>query len=205
VINQIYAYALFNHLYANIDGYNIASAAKKKSLIGSKDDLLYGEIPFDSWKRIVERAKPKEDAFFFDLGSGTGRVVVQSHLLFNFRKSVGVELIEGLYSKACETKEVFERIVKPQIKDHIGERELCFYKGNILDTDVADADFILLPHPFKKEEDFLRLEEKFLRQLKPGTKIVTLIRSLRNQAFKDLGYEMFDFSWGESTAYFYEV
>lgn len=204
MINPLYAQTLFNHIYANVDGYHIAGRAQG-AVPGSREALLYGEIPFKTWQKIVTRAKPKSDAIFFDLGSGTGRVVFQSYLLFDFKKSIGVELLDGLHNKACELEKNFQKAIKPQISHLLGDRKLELIHGNILHTDLHEADFILLPHPFKKEEDFLVLEEKFLRELKPKTKIVTLIRDLRNPAFKDLGFETCEFSWGKSTAYFYEI
>lgn len=204
MISALYAKTLFNHLYTHIDGYHLAGRAQGK-LDGSSECLLYGEVPFDTWQKIVGRISPKKDAVFFDLGSGVGKVVLQSHLLFDFKKSIGVELLPDLHDKAIEVQKTFEKIIKPQIKNSLENRELVFQKGNILDVDLREADFILIPHPFKKEEDFMQLEENFLQQLKPKTKIVSLIRNLRSQAFKELGFENYEFSWGKSTANFYEI
>ena len=204
MINPLYAQTLFNFLYSKVDGYTIASASQG-ALPGSREELLYGEIPFTTWQKIVERIKPKDDAVFFDLGSGTGRVVLQSHMIFNFKKSVGIELLDGLHNKALEVEATFDKIIKPQISKHLADKEMLFRKDNILHVDYSEADFLLLSHPFKEEDDFLFLEEKFLRELKPKTKIVALIRYLRNDKFKDLGFGTYNFSWGKSTAYFYEI
>ncbi len=204
MINPLYAETLFNHLYSNVDGYHIASRAQA-AVPGSREALLYGEIPFKTWQKIVARSKPKSDAIFFDLGSGTGRVVFQSHLLFNFKKSIGIELLDDLHIKACELEKNFQKIIKPQISHLLSDNKLEFIHGNILRADLHEADFILVPHPFKNEKDFLTLEEKFLRELKPKTKIVTLIRDLRSSDFKYFGFETYEFSWGKSSAYFYEI
>jgi SAM-dependent methyltransferase len=204
MISEIYAQTLFNFLYSNVDGYRTATISQSAKP-GSREELLYGEIPFETWKQIVERANPKADGIFYDLGSGTGRVAMQSHLLHDFKKSVAIELLDGLHEKALEVKKIFETIVKPTVVQQLADRELVFKQGNILTTDFSDGDFILLSHPFKDEDDFLTLEEKFLKTLKPKTKIVTLIRFLRNEKFKSLGFKVFKFGWGKSTAYFYEV
>jgi len=203
-MNPLYAETLFNFLYGKVDGYHI-STSSRRHLDPASDKFLYGEIPFKTWHKIVEQINPKEDAVFFDLGSGTGRVVMQSYLAFNFCKSIGVEFIEGLHNKALETKNTFEKIINPQIIKHTNSRELQFIRGDIFAIDLSEADFILLNYPLKGEENFLRLEEKFLQELKPKTKIVTTIRALKNKAFKPCGVKNHDFSWGESTAYLYEV
>jgi len=204
MIDPLYAETLFNSLYAQTNGYEISTAARRKSG-GDTSKLLYGELPFQSWKEIAEHANPKKDGVFFDLGSGTGRVVIASHLLFDFKKTIGVELLEGLHDKALEMKKIFDESIKPQIgKDLVG-RELQLIKGDIFRTDLREADFVFMNHPFKDGDHFLELEEKFLNELKPGTKIVTIIRALKNPAFKKIDSKTYKFSWGDSTAHFFEV
>jgi hypothetical protein len=204
VIDPTYAAQVFDYLYGNIKGYEISNNARSK-FSGSTEKLLYGELPFDTWKKIVEFANPNQRGVFFDLGSGTGRVVMQSHLLFDFKKSIGVEILDGLHEKACEVKENFDRTIKPQIQTHVDGREIKFIKDSFFNVSLQEADLIFMNHPFKEGEDFLRLEEKFLNELKPGTKIVTIIRALKSPAFKYLGKQTFKFSWGDSTAHFCEV
>lgn len=204
MIDAIYAEELFNNLYAHINGYNISNKARA-DFDGDTQKMLYGELPFETWRKIVEFANPRQEGNFYDLGSGTGRVVLQSHLLFNFKKCVGIELLDGLHDKAIEVKNIFNQKIRPQIQDHLEGRQLDYQKANIFDAKLHDADLILMNHPFKDGDDFLRLEEKFLNELKPGTKIVTIIRALKNPGFKYHGKQTFKFSWGDSTAHFAEV
>ncbi len=203
MLNYDLAAKLFSSLYDNIDGYSVSHEARKD--LEDKNDLLYGELPAETWRDIVERADPKKDGVFLDAGSGTGRVVILSHLLYDFKKTIGVELLQGLHDKACEVKENFDRDVKPQVLDNVANRELEFFCKNIFDTDFREVDFVFMNHPFKDRELFDLLEEKLLKELKPKSKIVTIIRALKNPAFKQLGNKKYNFSWGESTAYFHEV
>lgn len=203
MLNYDLAAKLFSSLYDNIDGYSVSHEARKD--LEDKNDLLYGELSAETWRDIVERADPKKDGVFLDAGSGTGRVVILSHLLYDFKKTIGVELLQGLHNKACEVKENFDRDVKPQVLDHVANRELEFFCKNIFDTDFREVDFVFMNHPFKDRELFDLLEEKLLKELKPKSKIVTIIRALKNPAFKQLGNKKYNFSWGESTAYFHEV
>ncbi|MBU6140351.1 MAG: hypothetical protein KGP29_02180 [Proteobacteria bacterium] len=193
----------FDQLYKDVNGYGVSNQARTEA--GITEGLLYGELPFATWKAIVMRANPKHDGVFFDLGSGTGRVVLQSHLLFNFQKSVGVELLAGLHDKACDIAEKFAEEIEPLIRKEIGDRELHLFNESFFETDLREADLILLNHPLKDRDLFAKLEQKFLTQLKPGTKIITIIRALADPRFKSLGSEKYTFSWGESTAYFFEV
>lgn len=205
-MNNAYNETLFNFLYSDINGYSLSHKAREahddKEII---KELLYGEVPFAVWREIVEKTNPKKDGVFFDLGSGTGRVVMESHIVFDFKKSIGVELLKGLHDKACEVKDKFDKFVKPKILNQLKDRELQFVNANIFAVDLREADLIFMNHPFKDRELFEKLEEKFLKELKPQTKIVTTIRSLNKPAFKDLGSKKYEFSWGESTIYFHEV
>ena len=63
-----HAESLFNGLYSNINGYDISNAARRKTSLDTSR-FLYGEIPFHTWKGIVELAKPKKDGVFVWAGS----------------------------------------------------------------------------------------------------------------------------------------
>lgn len=205
-MNESYKETLFNFLYGNVNGYSVSHDAREKHNDSeATKDLLYGEVPFLTLEEIVKEANPNKDGVFFDLGSGTGRVVIALHLMLNFRKSVGVELLEGLHKKACEVKKEFENYVVPKISDYDRNRKIDFVNASIMDVDLSEADFIFMNHPFKDRELFAILEEKLVRELKPGTKIVTIIRKLDNSKIKFIDSKKFNFSWGESTAHFHEI
>ncbi len=204
MIEPIQAETIFNHLYGNINGYSVSNQARDSSGINT-EKLLYGELPFETCQKIIEHINPKPNGVFFDLGSGTGRVVLAFHLLFNFRKCIGVELLQGLHNKACEINIEFNKNVLPQLAGYINNRELQFLCGDIFTTDLSEADLIFMNHPFKEGDGFNKLEEKFLNELKPGTKIITIIRALKNPRFKNLGSQTYKFSWGDSTAHFFEI
>lgn len=194
---------MFNSLYQNVNGFTISVSARKK--LSNESDFLYGEINLLNWKKIVERANPKKDGVFFDLGSGIGKPVIASHLLFNFRKSIGIELITELHEQALEIKENLKKIIDPETQNHVTNRKLEFIQGDIFDSDLREADFIFLNYHIRKSKKFLDFEKKLLQQLKPQSKIVTTLHPLQNSAFKQCGNQSYKFSWGSSPVYFYEV
>ena len=114
-------------------------------------------------------------------------------------------MLSGLHNKACEINSEFNKNASPQLAGYINNRELQFLRGDIFATDLREADLIFMNHPFKEGEGFSRLEEKFLAELKPGSKIITTIRALKNPLFKNLGSQTYKFSWGDSTAHFFEI
>ena len=197
---------IYHSLYEKVSGYKASRDAIKNNFnddFGNK--FLYGDLPLTTWNAIVNKANPKKDAVFFDLGSGIGKAVILSHLIFDFRKSIGVELLSGLYDKSCEIMEQLEAKIKPDFARYLEGREMIFINDNIFNINLSDADFIFLNYPLGDEGSFLFLEKKFLDELRPQTKIVTTIRNLKNPAFKLFDSTRYKFSWGQAETYFYEI
>ena len=119
-------------------------------------------------------------------------------LLGNFKKSTGVEILQGLHNTATEVHKFLEENY-PEIS-----KQISFHNNDIFKTRLHNVDFILMNHPFKEGEIFTKLENKFLSELKSGTKIATVIRALKNPEFKRLGTKTLKFSWGDSSVHFFE-
>ncbi len=197
---------IFHSIYNDIDGHAVSrDAAKNNQNKDGKNKFLYGEFPFITWYALVKKADPKKDGIFFDLGSGVGRAPILSHLIFDFKKSVGIELLEGLHNKACEVQEELKKLPQSPFTNYLQDRELSFINRNIFDIDLSEADLIFFNYPLRDEKSFLRLEEKLLKELKPKTKIISTIRKFKNPAFKMFYSGNYKFSWGMSGAYFYEI
>jgi hypothetical protein len=205
-MRTIQASLIFHAIYDDINGFTVSSKAKKNNQKpNAKSKFLYGEIPFVTWDVMTRKANPKKDGVFFDLGSGTGKAPILSHLLFDFKKSIGIEFLEGLHEAAREASDKIEKYVKPEFLEYLKDRELCFLNENIFDVNFADADFLFINFPLIGEKNYLALEEKLLRELKPKTKIIATIRELKNPAFKRFHHDLYNFSWGRADAYFYEI
>lgn len=206
MLDLAHASMLFDLLYSKIDGYSVSHEARKElNQDAGVSDILYGELPFITWNGILKKVQPKENGVFLDIGSGTGRIVIASRLLYNFKKVIGVELLKGLHNQACEIKEHFDATISHQIEDYTKNCNIEFLNKNVFDIDLSEADFVFMNHPFKDRELFKMIEEKLAKELKPQSKIVTIIRSLEDKKFKSLGSAQYDFSWGKSTAFFHEV
>ncbi len=207
ILDPLYAHTLFNYLYGSFDGYDVSRRARIKhrgSLIKDESDyLLYGEVPFSTWNDIVRLAGSKPGGIFYDLGSGTGRVVMQSYLCHNFRKTCGVELLAGLHGKAIEKQKILDKTISPLILYHLQNKELLFLCDDILNVDLKDADLLLVNRPSTSGDFSKKLEEKILDEVKAGTKIISTIRPLENRAFNRFLRKSYQFSWGSSVAYFF--
>jgi len=112
-------------------------------------------------RRLLKLANLNENNIFYDLGSGEGRIVIIAAKEFKIKKAYGVEISLFLHWLA-KLKVIFSRL-----SDKVNLKCENFFK-----TDLAEADVIicyLLPATLEK------LKNKFLKELKPGAKILSFM------------------------------
>lgn len=85
-MNVDQAEGIFNLLYRDIDGFTISMNNRRRLNLESKE-LTYGEITLPALIKILDQVHPKDDDIFYDLGCGTGKVVIAAALLRNWKKS----------------------------------------------------------------------------------------------------------------------
>jgi protein-L-isoaspartate O-methyltransferase len=108
--------------------------------------------------RMLELAKTRPGDVVVDLGSGDGRIVIAAAQKFGAR-ALGVEIDAGLVEKSRDNA------MKAGVADRVS-----FVQGDVLAADISAASVVtvyLLPGLIN------RLPPIFLRQLQPGTRIVS--------------------------------
>lgn len=125
--------------------------------------LLFRGIPFeptprDRARRMLELAKVKADDLVYDLGCGTGRILVEAARKFGAR-AVGIEISPLLYmfSKLNVRLAGVGDIVKVKFGDFFGE-------------DLREATVVTV---FQSAGVNQKLKEKLLRELNHGAKVVS--------------------------------
>ncbi len=128
----------------------------------------YVPTPLKVVKRMIELAEPKPGETLYDLGSGDGRIIIGAAINYNL-KAVGYEInpILVYYSR--------EKIKRLGLKS-----KAKAYWGNFFRKNLSDADIVLV-YLLQLTNNFL--EKKFISQLKPGTRIVSL-----SFTFKDIPF-----------------
>lgn len=108
--------------------------------------------------RMLDMAAIKPGETVYDLGCGDGRILITAAQRFN-AKAIGIELSERLVQSTTET------IKRMNLADQVTVR-----KGNLLETDLKDADVVTI-YLETGSNDLLRpILEK---QLKPGARVVS--------------------------------
>jgi tRNA/tmRNA/rRNA uracil-C5-methylase (TrmA/RlmC/RlmD family) len=96
--------------------------------------------------------------FLIDLGSGDGRIVLTAAKVFGAR-GFGVEIKEELVKRANEAAQ----------KEGLAER-VKFVKQDLFKTDISHATVVTM---YLLPDTVNMLKEKFLTELRPGTRIVS--------------------------------
>jgi SAM-dependent methyltransferase len=120
----------------------------------------FDPAPMDKVYKMLRIAKVGNDDIVFDLGCGDGRVLIAAAKRFGAR-GVGIEIDPFRFLFAW-----FMTIVSGQ------SRRVNIVFGNFFKRDISDATAVVL---FLYGPTNNRLKEKFERELKPGTRIVSYI------------------------------
>ncbi|MBM3632181.1 MAG: hypothetical protein FJX03_00515 [Alphaproteobacteria bacterium] len=94
----------------------------------------YGEIPYDSAAHLLDDLQLSRQDVFYDLGSGTGKLVLQVYMTTPVKRSVGIEL--------SPTRWAIAEIARKQAAadEHvILGRDLNFLNQSIQKTALTDA------------------------------------------------------------------
>ena len=107
---------------------------------------------------MLRYAECTDKDFLIDLGSGDGRIVLTAAKLFG-AKGIGVEIKEELVKRANEAAH----------KEGLAER-VKFLKQDLFKTDISQASVITM---YLLPDTVNLLKDKFLSELRPGTRIVS--------------------------------
>ena len=128
------------------------SAAKKKP------DVIYVPTPPEVVDEMLKMADMKKDDVLYDLGSGDGRIVIAAAKKYGVR-GVGIEIDPE------RLKEARENAQKAGVADKVKFRE-----EDLFEADIKEATVVTLYLLDSLNE---KLRPKLLRDLKPGTRIVS--------------------------------
>ncbi|DAZ93047.1 TPA: hypothetical protein N0F65_009795 [Lagenidium giganteum] len=139
--------------------------------------LTYGEVSVASMsKTVLPLLKLEEDDVFYDLGCGTGKVVVQAALETPCRVSRGIELMQN---RVVEGQRALERLKKKQLDDY-STKDVCIVQGDICqpppEAPMTDATVVFINNVCFGPELMLRVMD--MLECMPKLKRVVTLRKL---------------------------
>lgn len=192
---------IFDTLFKEVDGRGLSLKGREVPDFKSKS-FVYGEVVPESFYEVIKEVNPQPGQVFYDLGSGTGKAVILAHLLFDFSKVIGIELLEPLYSASVGVLEQYEKEIRPKIAKEVENRYLEVRLGDILEADYSDADIIFMNSTCFQEDLMNALEVK-LENVRPHAAIISLSKPFKSPAYQQYKHQLYEFSWGQATAFFH--
>jgi Histone methylation protein DOT1 len=182
-----------------------AAAAATAAIVTTTQSLVYGEIEFWSFARILELVQPRHGETFVDLGSGTGKGVLIAATLFPFGKCIGIELLSSLHKiamlKAQQLASVCKLCTSVVLRDNTTEIEL--HCADITQQKWNAADIVYMASTAFTDELF-DIVATLCNDLPAHCRVITLSKSLPNPQFKVVHSAHYQMSWGPVSVFIHE-
>lgn len=118
-----------------------------------------------AYKTVLQKLDLSGRKKFYDLGSGSGKMVGKVAQKYKGMQCIGIEKNPGAYFLA-------------QIRNLFLKRKVRYLYKNFYDIDLSDADAV---YAYLFPEPMVKLEEKFERELKPGAILISAAFKLPNK------------------------
>jgi hypothetical protein len=166
--------------------------------------LSYTEINSKSFLELVTGLKNfdigfNETSVFVDVGSGIAKTVLLIGIMNNFKRSIGIEINDGLYKKGLELIKSFNSSLRSPIDQT--EMELIRGDGTFIDWSFANLVYI---QAVCFDDGMVERLNRTANKLLPGSVLIIVARKLLDESHFDLiGITKVLYIHGEMPAYIY--
>lgn len=162
--------------------------------------LIYGEVEFDSFYRVLRKISPPPGGVFYDLGSGTGKAVMVARLTQDFERCEGIEILKSLHEQGAKIVDRYNKYFKNKLC--LGQKQEAkvtevdsqftfffhfifltftyFSQGSLLEFDWSDGD-VVFANSTCFDDDLMRQLGEQAERLKPGSIVVTFTKGINNK------------------------
>jgi SAM-dependent methyltransferase len=193
---------LFSDLFSYLtleDAKTISKTEREEKELSDDKSLIYGEVDFNSFVKVLQKLGLPPGGLFYDLGSGSGRAVFAARFTQDFKKCVGIEVLEGLATASQAVVEKHEKWFR-QYLDMTQPQEVEMIQGSILDYDWSDGDVCFANSTCFDDRLMQDLSAK-AESLRPGAYFVTFTKPLTSTRFEVLEKKRYSMSWGPATVF----
>ena len=166
---------ILRKISADIDGFQLSKQARNNQ---DALEYVYGEIDPTSFAALLTLVPINQNTVFYDLGSGIGHTIILSAMLFDLKKSCGIEILGPLHQAALiQTK----RLSHLSLYKKLSSKIVCV-QGNFLDIDFHDATLIYMNATAYFGDLWIALNQK-LEALPHCICIITTSKPLLTKAY----------------------
>ncbi len=187
---------LFDNLYHGINGIEL-SKNDRANLQTDFYGLVYGEVNFENFSAMLAVTQPTATDIFYDLGSGTGKAVLCSAMLYSLKKCCGIELLPGLYKTSSDQLEKLKSF------PDISPSPIQFIHGDLLKIDFREASIVFI-NATSFTAEFWQLIIDKLTSLQRGTRVIITSKKLTQSSYQLLEAKMYWMDWGWNSVYIYQ-
>jgi len=182
---------LIEKTYGESSGFTIPQH-EDQYILDAGGEPTYGEVTYKGAAKLFKKFKLKKNDVFYDLGCGTGKLVIQAYLTSPAQKCVGIELSKTRYKVAEKAKKALAKEKKLEKK-----RKLNFQNNNLLKSNIDDASAIYVSSLCFSDDLMKKLTEK-LSSLKNGLQLATLRMLPENDHFKFIKTLTLPMTWSNN-------
>ena len=178
---------IMNRIYKDLGGFEIPRE-DEQAVRKSKGSPIYGEINQQALNILLSYLKLGPKDIFFDLGSGVGKVIMQTVLSTPVGRAMGVELSSARFEEALtalKRAQDFEPLVPKRLK---------FLNEDLLTTDLSKATVIYTCSTAFSQAFMNKLTARLAEYRQPF-RLVSLQELPERSEFKHLETLKLDMSW----------
>ena len=201
---------LLDEIYTDMSDGDEISIAELREIDASGGHAAYGELSIRGMRELRPRLDPQQGDVFYDLGSGTGRAVIQAALEWPVERAVGVEL-------AASRNTIGEKALA-RVADASLRRKVDLRVGDIIeckgceDASLVYVASLLFDDPFMSRLGQRLSELPKLRRVAvltrfPESALPGFVESAENAAPDNdpqVRRERLEVTWGAARVYLYE-
>lgn len=179
------AQSLYDELFADTSlevGKTLSKREREEKELSQEKSLIYGEVEFESFYRILRKINPAPGGVFYDLGSGTGKAVFAARLTRDFDKCIGIEILTSLHQAA----QAVVRNYNDRIKSYLSlteKQDVAVFEGSFCDFDWSDGDLVFANSTCFSDELMQQVSD-LAGRLKPGSIVVTFTKGMNSPYFE---------------------
>ena len=106
------SFSFYNECFSKCSlemGKTLSKDERDKKALNEEKSLIYGEVDYHSFFRVLRKINPNKGGTFYDLGSGTGKAVLAARFTRDFSRCIGIEILQGLHNAAVAVVNRFEK------------------------------------------------------------------------------------------------
>lgn len=172
---------IFNKVYENVNAFQLSADERKAKNIENDRTLIYGEVTFYNFVKVLEYANVQSREVFYDLGSGGGKAVFIAGLTFDLAKVCGIEKLDTLYELSTSLLVKLKNM--PEAKNLLPDKQINieFIHDDFMKVDISDADIVFINATCYSGIFWNDIVAKF-HKLKVGTRII-----ITSQKIEEIG------------------